>query len=107
MKSKALLIQPQDDLFMLTQSLYLHLHKEEMLASVKDLSEHSSVLEFWENVFSDKHWGKMQVFCENLEYDALKECICRYDMNHLVWNNIMDAFHNVLAFTALYKWETY
>jgi len=84
MKSKALLIQPQDDLFMLTQSLYLHLHKEEMLASVKDLSEHSSVLEFWENVFSDKHWGKMQVFCENLEYDALKECICRYDMNHLV-----------------------
>ena len=75
MKSKSLLIKPQDDLFMLVQSLYLCLHEEEILATVRDLSERSNILEFWENVFSDELWGKMHGFCENLEYDALKECI--------------------------------
>ncbi|CAG8670299.1 11049_t:CDS:2, partial [Ambispora gerdemannii] len=76
MKSKSpIFIQPQDDLFMLVQSLYLHLHHKEVLATMIDLSDPSGVLGFWEKVFSDDLWGKMRVSCENLDYDALKECI--------------------------------
>ncbi|CAG8575283.1 4462_t:CDS:2 [Diversispora eburnea] len=45
-------IQPQDVLFMLVRSLYLHLHEKEDLR----LSKTSDVLEFCEKVFSDKLW---------------------------------------------------
>ncbi|RHZ82039.1 hypothetical protein Glove_114g15 [Diversispora epigaea] len=49
MKSKPpILIQPQDDLFMLVQSIYLHLYKKDVLTTVIDLKKHSDVLEFWE-----------------------------------------------------------
>ncbi|CAG8539258.1 17714_t:CDS:2, partial [Acaulospora morrowiae] len=62
MKSKSpILIQPQDDLFMPVQSLYLHLHHKEVLATIIDLSDPSDVLGFWEKVFSDDLWGKMRV----------------------------------------------
>ncbi|CAG8620218.1 12960_t:CDS:2, partial [Acaulospora morrowiae] len=85
MKSKSpIFIQPQDDLFMLVQSLYLYLHHKEVLATMIDLSDPSNVLGFWEKVFSNDLWGKIRVSCENLDYDALKECILQISQQKLV-----------------------
>ena len=71
-------IQPEDDLFTLVQSLYIHLNKEQVftadiIGAVADSS--AKVIKFWENAFENSVWKDMRLLCENLEYEELKRHI--------------------------------
>jgi hypothetical protein len=70
-------IKYQDDLFTLTQSIYIHLNEEKVIeADINRPNKVNEAIKFWKKVFEEEEiWRNMFISCSNLEYDNLKRYI--------------------------------
>ncbi|CAB4435268.1 unnamed protein product [Rhizophagus irregularis] len=76
MEAKEQTIKCQDDLFTLTQSIYIHLNEEKVIeADINSPNKVDEAIKFWRKVFEEGIWRDMFISCNNLDYDNLKRYI--------------------------------
>ena len=65
----------RDDLFTLIQSIYIHLNKDYVLQALdNNIEDPNHVILFWDKVFVGQ-WRIAHDYCDNLNYDGLKNFI--------------------------------
>lgn len=76
MEAKEQTIKCQDDLFTLTQSIYIHLNEEKVIeADINSPNKVDEAIKFWRKVFEEGIWRDMFISCNNLDYDNLERYI--------------------------------